>query len=210
VLLTRQIIQKQDEIVIINDCLYWKNHIVSGVDHAARYIVTAACVYYPPTKDLLHRNTQAYPIKQIRESLESRGKAWDDYYVIPEQLKIDVLDEKFFDGLYELNNTLKILIEKLNSTNVCKMGESDFARTHFLCTPVEGDKSLFEGLASGALAEKRLQIGTNCKRLASKDQMALETLGMAISTIEKDDPYRNYRGGGSRGGDSSSLADSYT
>ena len=210
-LLLNQIIQKQDEIVIINDSLYWKNSLVTGVNHASRYIVTTAAVYYPPSKDLLHRNTDAYPIKQVREALISKHSHsdWEDYYQVPERLKIDVLDEKLFDGLNELNDTLELLTQKLNSTNVCTLGEADFARMRYLCTPIEGDKSLFEGLASGALAEKRVQMSASCKRLLSKDQMALETLGMAISAIEKSDPYRTFRGGGRSYASEGKLASTY-
>jgi hypothetical protein len=212
VLLLKQIIQKQDEIVIINDSLYWKNAVCTGVSHENRYIVTAAAVYYPPSKDLLHRNTSAYPVKQIREALMSKHshRDWEDFYQIPERLKVDVLDEGLFDGLNALNDALELLSQKLNSTNVCTLGEADFARMKYLCSPIEGDKALFEGLASGALAEDRIQMSASCKRLLSKDQMALTTLGMAIIAIEKADPYRSVRSGSRDYGSEGSLGASYS
>ncbi len=208
-----QVIQKQDEVVIVNNSLYWRNAIVTACSFEFMYIITCAASYYPPSKDLLHRNTECYPILQIRKALEDRhgSSNWVDHYSFPGLLHADYIDEGSFRGLNEMEDALEILATKMGSTNVCSRAERDFAYRHrYLCTPVEGDRAMFTGVAAGALTEDRIQIGSGCDRLLAKDEVALATAGMALTTVESQDPYSSARSGGGSNGAGSTLASSYS
>jgi hypothetical protein len=205
-------VQKQDEVVIISQSLYWASTIVTAASFEHLYIITCAAAYYPASSDYLHRNTECYPILQITSGLMDKHgpDEWEDFYQFPGLLHADYIDEGVFRGLNEMEDALEYLSKRLGSTNVCSRTERDFCyRGRFACAPVEGDKAMFLGVAKGALTEERIQIGSGCERLLAKDEVALVTAGMALTTVEGQDPYRTYRGGGRSTGSERSLGASY-
>jgi len=185
---------------------------VTGVSHEDRYLVTLACPWYPPSKDLLFRNVEAYPVRQLTESLKAKhGPQWDLYYKPPRRLRVDALDEAVFDSVHDLNDTLERLTAVFGSRNVAGNWEQDFCRMRYLASPVEGDKTYFEQLAISLLGEGRCQISSSCKKLSSKDSRALCTMGIALSVLEKLGVYEAYHRGGSRDFSSEeNLAASYS
>ena len=192
-LLLNQVIEKQDKIIIINDSLYWRNSFSVGVSHEDKYLVVASAPYYPPDKNLIHINSDKYPIKQLRESLKSKhGIGYEDFYRPPEELRIDVLDEYTPKSLDELNDKLKSLRDGFDATCVTGSWEVDFARTRYLATPIEGGKAFFRELAVSALVESRVQISASAKKLLARNEVALITMGMACAALEKVKPYSFY------------------
>jgi hypothetical protein len=174
--------------------MYWRKCFTAGIDHENRYILVASAPYYPPDSHLLVNNKEKYPIRQLIETLKERwGDAWQDRYRPPERLLIDVLDEYVPDNLNALNNTLERLRDLFNATCVCGSWEQDFARTRYLATPVQGDKAFFSGVAASALDEGRVQVSASAKRLLARDDVALVATGMAISSLERMNPYSSYQ-----------------
>jgi hypothetical protein len=193
VLLLRQLIEKQDDKIIINDSMYWRNCFVAGVYHEARYLLVLSAAYFPAYTYLLHLNAEKYPVKQLVESLKDKwGDAWMDRYRPPERLKIDVLDECVAESVNALNDTLEALNRTLDCRCVCGNWESDFARTRYLVTPIEGDKAFLREMAISALEEARVQVSASAERLLARDEIALVSMGMATVTLEKINPYSSY------------------
>ena len=194
-LLLRQLIEKQDDKIIINDSMYWRNCFVAGVYHEARYLLVLSAAFFPAYTYLLHLNTEKYPVKQLVESLKDKwGDAWMDRYRPPERLKIDVLDECVAESISDLNDTLDALNRTLDCRCVCGNWEADFARTRYLATPIEGDKTFFREMATSALEEARVQVSASAERLLARDEIALISMGMATITLEKINPYSSYLG----------------
>ena len=188
--LLNQRVEKQEQKLLVGGVLLYRDSFAVGVNYSDLCCVATGCLYYPLDGNLLARDTNMVPIKEILRKLEQQfGKNYSlmDYRP-PLRQRYIILAEHSAISLNELNELLARLHRQFEARCHCPSQDREFAQASQLCQPltsIHKKEFLVSNFESIMGEPERCRVMDGCKRLLNKDPELVLAASVAINMLEQ-------------------------